>query len=468
MTLYIQLHLLGLMLITKVFTFSQEDHPVLVKVLQAIGVSRGDNNTPEELKTTLQHVLESLVRRFDYYDGQDLNTNEAMDQYLTQLIKEGLNNPNEGRQFFESRAIAVGICGAGNKGGDFMSFAGVNLFLDEASAILHKLLKFNDGEELTLEGFQFYVERLQFIEKVLELVDVFVTSRTGSTLGVPEYPESALANLEEIPEPDFSVAGMECGGDENCGCGCAMDHPLMVIEGMEDFLNDNKTPAREYFMAVAGANNIRLEQYNGAEGPIFDGIKELAQKAWKTLTDSLKAIKELFNSNDDEKKVDDASKTGDNNKKALQAMNDTPAKINDKAAEGIVQLAESIDESGKVKGIVSQLNTPADGGKVIDALTGLMAKEATAGSELNKEFDAASKALEELKSASNTTGDETNKDVVAAAKSKVSEKTKEAKEALKNVKFALGKHAKLMDGIKKAIAGISPKIFIQAEEKKSE
>ncbi|MNR56928.1 hypothetical protein D3C85_1776030 [compost metagenome] len=75
--------------------------------------------------------------------------------------------------------------------------------------------------------------------------------------------------------------------------------------------------------------------------------------------------------------------------------------------------------------------------------------------------------MAEIKTASSdTTGDESNKDVAKAKKAKVQDKVKTGKEKLKDVKFELAAHTKLMAGIQKAISGISPKIFIADTDKK--
>lgn len=466
MGLYIQLHLLGMMLISKMFEFSKDDHPILKRVIESLGIYSSDPMDEKKVRTLLDTVLACLEKNFAYYDAAELKVNSALNLYLLDVFNDMKNAYYE-----RSTTLAMTISGMGNKGGPMDQTSSLELFMEEIRFILGKLTQFHAGEdEIPSAILRNYIRQLEYTEKVFELVDVFVACRLAAEAGLPEYPDVDEADLAEIPDPDFDVDGLECRKDTDCLCGCALEHPLMIIEGMEDFLNGVESPAKEYFIGVAGANNIRLEGYTGNEGPVFEAIKDLGRKSWDALVESLKAIKDLFATSKDEDKVAAAGETGDNNKKALQSMKATAARINDKAKEGIKSLADTIDPSGKIKGLVSSLNTPADGGKVIDALTGAMAKEATSGSALNKEFDAATKAVADLKTATDQagSGDEANKDVVAANKAKVQTKIKEAKEALKTVKFELGKHNKLMDGIKKAIAGISPKIFIADEEKKEE
>lgn len=467
MGLYIQLHLLGLMLINRVFDINKEQHPVLFQVFASLGIlGESEPMSEVEVKKCFYMILSSIVKKFNYYDASELCVNQALNDYLKDVFDDMKNGDYE-----RSKVLAVTICGMGNKPGEMTHSDSINLFLDECAVILGNLGEFHDdAKSIPEEVLAGCVRRLEYIEKVLELTDVFVVSRQGSMLGAPEYPPIDEEDLGNIPDPDFDVDGLECKGESDCGCGCVMDHPLLVIEGMEDFLEGRETKASAYFTGVANANNIRLEGFTGNEGPVFEAIQELGRKAWESLTESLKAIKDLFSTSNDEAKIEASSETGDNNKKALQAMKDIPAKINDKARAGIQALGEAIDPSGKIKNLVAQLRTPADGGKVIDALMGIMSKEATSASTLNKEFDVATKSVADLKAATDAaaTGDEKNKDVVAANKAKVQEKVKLAKDSLKNVKFELGAHNKLMEGIRKAIAGISPKIFIKDDEGKKD
>lgn len=464
MGLYIQLHLLGLMLITKMYELNREEHPVLQKVLESLGIYHDTPMGRKEVGECFYVILSALEKRFSYYDSTEITTNKALNDYLKDVFDDLKNGTYE-----RSKTLAVAICGMGNKGGDMNAGESVGIFLDEAQFMLNKLSAFYAGEEdLPLPIFQAYIRQLEYIDKVMELTDVFVTSRLGAMYGGKEYPEVALEDLPEPPEPDFSVGGLECSSAEDCECGCVMDHPMKIIDGMEDFLNGVESPNRDYFTGVAKANNIRLEGYTGQEGPVFDAIKDLAMKSWTALTDSLGAIKDLFSTGKSEDKVKVAERAAESNKKALQSMKAAGAVINSKAREGLTNLMTEIDPSGKAKNLVSQLRSPADAPKVIDALMGLMSKEATAAGKLNKEINDAQKAVGEIKTAaSDATGDETNKDVAAAKKAKVQSKVAAGKESLKKVKLELAGHTKLMQGIQKAIAGISPKIFILDKTKET-
>lgn len=463
MGLFIQLHLLGLMIITKVLEIDKSAHPVLAKVLESLGIY--DDTRPmtaDEVKNCFYVVLSALGKKFTYYDANELKVNWMLNDYLTNLYYDMRNGIYE-----RPKTIAMTICGCGNRGGSMDQTSGVMKFVEEVQFIFDKLEKFHDGEDdFGVEVLNSYIRKLEYMEKVLELTDVFVTGRLGAMANIPEYSEAQLADVGEIPDPDFDMDGLSCSGSTDCLCGCSMDHPLKVIQGMEDFLNGVESSDRDYFVGVAGANNIRLEGYTGNEGPVFDAIKDVGEKAWNALTASLKAIKEMFSSSDSSAKVEAAEEAADNNKKALAAMKDTAAVINDKARQGIQTLADSIDPTGKIKNLVSQLRTPKDAPKVIDALMGLMAKEATNNGSVGKQLDTAATSISDLKSATAAaSGDEANKDVVAAKKSKVNDKVKASKEAIKDVKFELAAHNKLMEGIKKAISGISPKIFIVDKSK---
>lgn len=461
MSLYIQLQLSGLLLNDPQENFSEATNPVLIGVMQSLGFGRKTLSDPKALEDYFTSVIASVEDRFAYYGQSELKVNSSLDDYLKDVLRDLSNNHHE-----RSTTLAMTICGMGNKGGECNCTQAVNELTEEAFNILTRLGEMVEDTECPVSSGCLieYVKDLEYLDKVLELVDVFVASKAGAIAGVPEYPPVDAETLDEIPEPDFSLDGMECLDTSECKCGCIMEHPLKIVEGMEDFFNGVESPNSIYFLGVASANGIRLNNYTGNEGATFDALKELGRKAWQQLVDSLKAIKSLFDGNSDEQKVKEAHDSGENNKKAFQAMKAIPAKINDKARAGIISLTESIDVSGKVKSIVAALKTPADAPRVIDGLLGVMGKEAGTSSELNKEFAAATTAVNELKTAADSTqGDESNKDVVAANKAKVSGKTKIAKEALKKVKFKLAEHNKLMVGIKKAIAGISPKIFIVDE-----
>lgn len=464
MSLYTTLQLVSVLILDPPKDAGYGNYPVLGKMLDDMGLSKSTCESPKRLGDYFYNALASVEDRFAYYGRSELKVNSLLDDYLKELLKDLWNG-----KFERSTTISVMICGCGNKPGEMNATQAVNEIVDDALNMIKRLEDLLEDHEdrPEAETTLLICRRLEYLDHLLEMVDVFVTSKTGSMLGAPEYPPVPDSIMDEIPEPDFEITGVECLKDDTCVCGCQFDHPLMVIQGMEDFFEGVQSTERAYFEGVVGANGIRLTLYTGNEGPTFDAIKALGRKAWEQLVESLKAIKSLFTDNNDEEKVKTAETAAENNKKAFQAMKDMPARINDKARESILALTENIDVSGKVKAIVEKLRTPDDGPRVIDALMGFMSKEVGSGGDINKAFEEATKAVNDLKTASDTSGsgDENNSDVVKANKSNVQTKTKAAKETLKKVKFQLGAHSKLVDGIKKAITGISPKIFIADVDK---
>lgn len=464
MSLYTTLQLVSVLILDPPKDAGYGRYPVLGQMLDDIGLSKSTCESPKRLEDFFYNVLCSVEDRFAYYGRSELKVNSLVDDYLKVVLKDLWDG-----KFERSTTLAMAICGSGNKGLEMNATQAVNEIVDDALGMIKRMEDLlEDHEDRPLpEAVLLICRRLEYLDHLLEMVDVFVTTRVGSMLGAPEYPPVPDTIMDEIPEPDFEITGTECLKDDSCGCGCRFDHPLMVIEGMEHFFAGVQSKERAYFEGVVSANGIRLALYTGNEGATFDAIKELGRKAWEQLVESLKAIKTLFTDNTDEEKVKTAETAGENNKKAFQAMKDIPSKINDQARASIIALSENIDISGKVKAIVAKLNTPSDGPRIIDALMGLMSKEVGTSGEINKAFEEATAAVNELKTAADGagTGDENNKDVVKANKSKVQTKTKAAKETLKKVKFQLGAHNKLVDGIKKAITGISPKIFIVDADK---
>lgn len=459
MSLYTTLQVSSVLLMDPIKEGDTTHYPVLGKMLDDLGLNKEVIGNQKSMGDFFYSVLASVEDRFAYYGRSELKVNPILDDYLKTVLHDLFDG-----KFERSTTLAMAICGAGNKPGEMNATEGINEITDEAFNLikfLGDLLEDIEGPP-NLSDVILMCRRLEYLDKVLELVDVFVTTKIGSMLGADEYPPVAMEDLDPLEEPNFELAGVECFKDETCGCGCQFDHPMMILDGMEDFFNGTSSPAREYFMGVADSNGIRLQLYTGNEGATFDAIKELGRKAWEQLVASLKAVKTLFDNSGTKDKVEAAEKLVENNKKAFQAMKNVPAKINDAARQGLFTLTENIDASGKLKSIANQLKAPGDAPRVLDGFMGFLAKTAESGSAIAKEFSDATKALNELKTAADTAGngDESNKDVVAANKSKVQTKTKEAKESLKKVKFELATHNKLVEGIKKAIAGVSPKIFI--------
>lgn len=465
MSLYLELGLIGLMLkAPRELALNQEKHPVLVKLLQSIGYAGYMNDEEAELKVRFNNVLCALETKFAYYDASELKVNEVLSGWLTELYNDYKNAHRE-----PSKTISMMICALGNKGGDHEHSDIIEQWIDEARLLIEDMHGTQNGDKpFVLEHLAFNASRLEYIEKILQLLDVFVTSRLGMLAGCEEFAPMDQVEWNSVQDEDVFVAGLECVANDGCECGCQLDHAITMIEGMEDLLSGRDTYASNYLRGVANAQNRSLDSITGNEGEILDAIKDMGSKAYDWIVEALKAIFSTVDSAEEGKKEEKASGTAEDNKKALQAMADKTVEINDAAKQGIMKLAQALDASGKITKIVSGLRTPGDGSRVIDGLLGVMRKETKAGSKLAAKKTAAETALADLKKATGaaSSADETNKEVVAAAKAQVTEKTKLAKEALKAVKKEVSDHNKLLNGIQKAISGINPNIFSKAVEAK--
>jgi hypothetical protein len=467
MSLYLELGLIGLMLkAPRELALNQDKHPALVKLLNSIGYGGYMNDEEAELKKRFHTTLSALETKFKYYDASELKVNEVLSSYLVELYNDFRNAHRE-----PSKTISMMICALGNKGGDHDKSHAIETWIEAAQLLIEDLHGTQNGDKpFVLEHLAFNVSCLEYIEKILQLLDVFVTSRLGMLAGCEEFAPMDQVEWDTVHDEDAFVMGVECLATDDCECGCspAMDHALTVIEGMEDILSGQDTYAARYLMGVAQAQNIRLDAVAGNEGEILDTIKDMASKAYDWIAEALKAIFGSTDSADESKKADESNETADTNKKALQAMTDKTVEINDAAKQGILNLAKQLDPSGKMSTLVSGLRAPGDGSRVIDGLLGMLRKATTAGNKLGTKKTKAESALADLKKASSaaSSADEKNKEVVAAAKANVQEKIKSAKEALKEAKKEVAVHKKYVAGLQKAIAGINPNIFSKAVEAK--
>jgi hypothetical protein len=456
MNVYFELGLIGVLLSGPKSTVTAENNPALSKALHLLGVNYAGVGQEDDVKERLFHLCAVLENKLAYYDSSELEVNWPLNQYLGELLTNA-----KADRFESSKNISMVICGMGNKKGEAEANEAIGEWLDYLHEQIRHLMDIYEGhEEASLERFTRLAQQLQYGDKVLELLDVFVTSRLGMLAGLEEFPQSALLDLPESPEPDFEMAE-QCSQASDCSCGCTLDHSITLLQGMEDILNSRDTYESHYVIGVASANNVRMPLVAGNEGPVLDALKDLGQKAWEAITESFKAIKELVTSEGDKEKTDSAEEKATANKKSLQAIGDNSARINDAAKAGIMALCDKTDATGAMKAIASTLNTAGDGPRVIDAFMGLLAKEVTSGNGLNDRYKAAEKALADLKTVTNKAAsvDENNKDVVSSAKTQVNEKVTAAKEALKEVKKEVTAHNKRIAGIVKAITGINEKIF---------
>lgn len=441
---------------------TRDNNPVLWRVLNNLGFGAYiDDMSKEDVRDRALQILEAISNDFGYYDASELKVNEVLDRYLIKLHASYCNTWVE-----DSRTIAITVCALGNKVQDADETAGVNLWIEEGNNVIETLREyFEDGKEA--DALQYKINHLAYIEKILEIVDVFVTTHRGMLAGVEEYAPQDYQDIYPVYAGDF-VSGTECGGDEDCGCGCKLDHPMMLLEGMEDLLDGKDTAAAKYATGVFFANDMKLASYQGNEEGAIDAIKEMGVAAYEWVRDALKSFFELFTPEKAEEESKAAETVAENNKKAIQAMPNKGVRINDAAKAGIAALAKQTDASGAMSKVVAGLNTAADASRVIDGLQALLNKNIGKSGKLSEKLTKAQTALNELKAAndkaSSTKAD--NKEVVSNTRTNVKDKITKAKASVKEVKDALGAQNKITKGIQKAIKGISPKIFTKEGEGK--
>jgi hypothetical protein len=440
--------------------FSQEENSRFLQYLVSEGIGEV---TRENLVLQLNGNISIIGRQFDYYDSSEMTTNKALCEYLGALAND-IGNGNHP----PARDVAMIITAQGNKPGSSNNQEGVETLLAMARGILDKYEDL-DGDELPEqpdEAYQVDARTLEYIDRVLSLVDVFTTARFGMLAGIEEY--APLDYNAVHPIETFDIAGVECGGDEACKCGCVMDHSLTMLQGIEDYLGDKtSTPDYYYFEGVTRANGLGMDNISGSEGPVFDAVKNLGKVAYKAAMETWDNVKALFDESEEDAD-DNVTNVADDNKKAIQSMDSADAKINDNAKSGIIAMAEKVDPSGNMGKIVARLEGPSSAGGVIDGLLGLLGTNSALTKEIDGEKKAAEDALADLKKTSESvSGDDSNKDAAAAAKASMQDKISKAKEAVAAVKKKAQDHNKATKGIRKAIRGITPHIFISVAPKKA-
>jgi len=439
---------------------TEESNPRLLQYLKDQGIGEV---TRENLVIQLHGVINAVGRQFDYYDSSEMATNKALCEYLCELAREiSIGN------YPPTRDVAMIITAQGNKPGSSNNQEGVEGLIVMAKQVLDKYEDL-DGDELPDQHdgiYQFDARLLEYLDRVLSLVDVFVTARFGMIAGIEEY--APLDYNEVHPIESFDIGGYECLQTESCKCGCAADHSLKMLQGIEDYLAEKvDTPDYFYFEGVTRANGLALDNISGSEGPVFDAVKNLGKVAYKAAMETWENVKALFDESEEDAD-DNVTNVADDNKKAIQSMDGKDAKINDKAAAGIKAMATKVDPSGAMGQIVARLEGPSSAGGVIDGLLGLLGTRSALTKELETEKKNAETALADLKKASESvSGDDSNKDAAAAAKAAMQDKISKAKEAVAAVKKKAQEHSKVTKGIRKAIRGITPHIFISVGPKKS-
>ncbi|TQH47463.1 hypothetical protein, partial [Pseudomonas aeruginosa] len=185
---------------------SEEKTPELVNYLEKHGVSQ---LTEEHIMGQIVNTLNIISREFDYYDASELKVNAVLDRYL----KETLSSIENGIYQFP-RDISMLICSLGNKGGAFTETEGVGELISTGKGLVNYLLE-QDEDSLKLTPAEVYsatARKLEYIDKILSLVDIFVTSRQGLLAGLEEYAPMDYTYLHPIEVNHWGVPGLECAG----------------------------------------------------------------------------------------------------------------------------------------------------------------------------------------------------------------------------------------------------------------
>lgn len=460
MSPYQKLGLIGMLIngLDKV-QFSSEDNPRFLHYLTMQGIGE---ITRENLVEQLNNTVGTIVRHFDYYDSSEMATNKALNDFLGELVGRIENG-----DYTPPRDVSMMITSLGNKPGSSNNQDGVEALIALAKRVLdpYEALDGDEVPDQPDEAYQVDARRMEYIDRILSLVDVFVTARFGMLAGIEEY--APLDYNEVHPIETFDVGGVECVSNDTCKCGCAMDHSLTMLQGISDYLGDKSdTPDYYYFEGVTRANGLWMDNISGSEGPVFDAVKNLGKVAYKAAMETWKNVQALFDESEDDAD-DNVTNDADDNKKAIQSMDSADAKINDNAKNGIIAMAQKVDPSGAMGKIVARLTGPSSAGGVIDGLLGLLGTNSALTKDIESDKKAAEDALADLKKTSESiSGDDTNKDAAAAAKSSMQDKISKAKEAVTAVKKKAQDHNKATKGIRKAIRGITPHIFISVGPKK--
>lgn len=459
MSPYQKLGLIGMLIngLDKV-QFSAEENSRFLQYLTMQGIGEV---TRVNLVEQLNNTVDTIARHFDYYDSSEMGANKALNDYLCELVGRIENG-----DYTPPRDVSMIITSLGNKPGSANNQDGVEALIALARRELdpYEALDGDEVPDQPDEAYQVDGHRLEYIDRILSLVDVFVTARFGMLAGIEEY--APLDYNAVHPIETFDVGGFECAANETCKCGCSLDHSLTMLQGMADQLGDKTdTPDYYYFEGVTRANGLAMDNVSGSEGPVFDAVKNLGKVAYKAAMETWKNVQALFDESEEDAD-DSVTNVADDNKKAIQSMDSADAKINDNAKAGIIAMAAKVDPSGNMGKVVARLEGPSSAGGVIDGLLGLLGTNSVLAKEIDGEKKTAEDALADLKKTSESvSGDDSNKDAAAAAKSAMQDKISKAKEAVDAVKKKAQDHNKVTKGIRKAIRGITPHIFISVDKK---
>jgi len=411
----------------------------------------------ETIYAGIMDCLAIVERDFDRFEPEFLKVNELLDQYLQDLCNAMREGHYEG---IMSSGVSSALITLGHRGGAFGEMQSVSNLLDVARQVFDRYHTMS-MDEVMQQGADIYVRDarlLQTLYYVLDRLDDFITSYQGACSGVTEFAPVDYDLVESPPVTDW-VSGLECIQTDACGCGCSLNHQLKLLEGMEDFLAGEPTSACDYFMVTAKLNGLDLQNVAGQEAISFDTVKEMAKKAYDAIIKAWESVKEWWNVDESELEKELVA-TAENNKKAIQKMPQKDVKINNNAKQGLGRLAEKADESGDLTKVVQGFNGPADASKVIDGLLAVMRKHSKTGTALQNEKKAAEKTMDDLKASIQSPGKGTDEEAVKVARTTTQEKIKVAKQSVAKAKKMMQQHNKITAGIKNAINGITPHIFI--------
>ena len=457
-------HLMDLGLIGLLMTTSErpnkETNPSLMKMVDNLGYNEYWDYTYEELRAEAFQVIDAAERHFDYFDKSDLEVNALTDAFLTRVYDELSGGFKE-----DLRTVAITVCALGNKNPNGLPNCteGVETWIKFAKAQLEELRKrFETGEEV--DYLPLLIGRLEYADNILGVVDVFVTAHKGMLMGVEEF---APGDYQDVFPIEDWVSGNECNQTTECECGCTLNKPIAILQGMEDYLSGKTTKATMYLENLCYSNDMRLRSVAGNEEGVWDTVKEIGAKAYEWCKEVLDSFMELFDSGKSDEEIAAAEDDAEINKKALQAITDKTMRVKPAAKQGAIALATKNDTTGKVAKALTSLNTIGDGARVITALQAILTTELKKEGKLGTKLEAAKKAVADLQSttAKATSGSGDNKEVVKNAKTSVDEKVKAAKDSLKEVKAAASAQKKIVTCIRRTIKGITPKIFMDKENK---
>lgn len=455
----LELGLLGLLLTCKEKP-NKENNPVLVKMIDNLGFNSYWEDDQEELKKEAFNIIDSVERHFDYFESSELKVNSLLNNYIYELYEDHQSGFKE-----DPRSIAIKVCALGNKlcNDDDKEDSGADRWIKYSKELLEDLRRrFTTLEEV--DYLPLIISRIKYVNTILEILDIFVTSHNGMLAGVEEFVPNDYNDV--YPLEDW-VVGNECGQVEDCGCGCQLDKPITILQGMEDYLGDKESEATRYLGSIYFSNDFKLLSLQGNEEGVMDSIKDMGTKAYQWCKEVLDSFMDLFSSDDSKEEVQEAESAGDINKKALQAISNKGLKVKPAAKEGALALARANDPTGGVVKVVSSLNTIGDGSRVIDGLTSLLTKALNKGGKLDTKLQAAKKAVDDLQATNskNASSSTDNKQAAANTKALLQEKIKVAKQKLKEVKAEAGAQKKITSCIQRTIKGITPKIFMDEDNK---